>query len=109
MKGVILSLLLLLLALAIPSALTQNSGKLYMGCHITYHHDVAPGALVIHVGVVIIMNLLVAFSVEYLEWIELPNAEVLPESDDGITGPITISSPGFPFWDSVQTQVYVCL
>ena len=63
----------------------------------------------VHVGVVIIMNLLVAFSVEYLEWIELPNAEVLPESDDGITGPITISSPGFPFWDSVQTQVYVCL
>ena len=45
---------------------------------------------------------------DYLEWIELSNAMELPESDDGTTGPITIPTPGFPFWDSVQTQLYVC-
>ena len=45
---------------------------------------------------------------DYLEWIELSNAVRLPESDDGTTGPITIPTPGFPFWDSVQTQLYVC-
>ena len=42
------------------------------------------------------------------DYLELSNAVRLPESDDGTTGPITIPTPGFPFWDSVQTQLYVC-
>lgn len=44
---------------------------------------------------------------EYLEWIELTDPIYVPESDDGTTGPITTPVPGFPFWDSVQTQVFV--
>ena len=46
---------------------------------------------------------------EYLEWIQLTDQVELPESDDGITGPILIAIPGFPFWDSVQTQVFVSI
>jgi hypothetical protein len=48
-----------------------------------------------------------AQSTDYLEWIQLSSPFELPESDDGITGPITIATPGFPFWDSVQTQVFI--
>ena len=44
---------------------------------------------------------------DYLEWITLSNPVLLQESDDGTTGPINIPTPGFPFWDSVQTEVYV--
>ena len=34
--------------------------------------------------------------------------EILPESDEGTYGPITLPTYGFPFWSSDREQVYVC-
>lgn len=53
------------------------------------------------------MSCYIITAVNYLEWITLSNSVVLPESDDGTTGPVNIPTPGFPFWDSVQTDIYV--
>lgn len=53
---------------------------------------------------------ILAGAISYLEWIPLgDDAQTLPETDDGTSEAIAIPQPGFPFWDSVQTQVYVWL
>ena len=56
------------------------------------------------------MKVLLSHADDNLPFIALGNdAVTLPETDDGTSDAISIPIPGFPFWDSIQTQVYVCV
>ena len=44
-----------------------------------------------------------------LDILDSPNITQLPESDDGVSGPIPLAPTGMPFGDSNQTTAYVSI